>query len=143
MRSRAWVTNIVMAVAIPISITACDRFAAAPDIPTVFVMNMTGTPLTVVVYDYTTPVGGFPGIYLSPEFKLGQVSSSGSACLTFAGLATADAFALGGEDTLVAVQTRLTNTFVPRDAPGWTVTFANDTAGPIGPTATTKGCSPS
>lgn len=106
-----------------------------------------GRPLTVVVYDYSTPVMGPPGVSLSPEFDLGtvgsdlgSVGSSGTACLRFVGIKVSDAFALVGEDTVDAVATPATGTFVPQDSPGWAVTFTSITAVPTGPVKVATGC---
>jgi hypothetical protein len=97
-----------------------------------------------VVYDYSTPVMGPPGVSLSPEFDLGTVlgavGSSGTACLRFVGIKVSDAFALVAEDTVNAVATPATGTFVPQDSPGWAVTFTSITAAPTGPVKVATGC---
>ena len=122
------------------ALVACSSHATNP---TLLVMNVTSTQLAVVVYDYTVPVNGPPGIYIggSPEYTLGQVNGSGSACLTFAGVMISHAFVLLGEDSL-GVQTPATNTFVPWDSPGWTVTFTGNSTSLTGPTKVSTGCSP-
>ena len=109
--------------------------------PTLFVTNTTGMPLEIVAYDYTVPVQGVQGIFTSPEFDLGVVSAD-SGCLTLASLAVGDEFAIVGEDKQTGANTPATGTFVPQDASGWMITFANFATTPIGPLEVSKPCSP-
>jgi hypothetical protein len=109
--------------------------------PTLLVTNATGTPLEIIAYDYSTPVNGPPGIYLSPSIKVGRVNAA-SACLTLETLSVADAFALAAYDTLTSVEPQTTGTFVPQNAPGWSVTFDTFPVSPIGPVAMSKACAP-
>jgi hypothetical protein len=120
-------------------------FAACSDRdePTLLVTNATGTPLEIIAYDYSVPVNGPPGIYISPSFMLGRVNSV-SACLTLATLSVADEFALDAEEPLkgVGVETGAPRTFVPQNAPGWSVTFDTLPLGASGPVAMNNACTP-
>jgi len=126
-----------------LALAACSpkAYIAIDRHPTLLVTNGTGTPLQVVAYDYTTPVGGPPGVYVSPEFPLGRVNST-SACVTLTGLPIADEFALVAEDTLGAMDSPGSTTFVPQDSPGWVVTFDSFSRQPIGPVRLSNACSP-
>src|SRR5207249_6290709 len=86
--------------------------------------------LQVLAYDQTIQSPPPPGGW---RFALGYVSSA-SGCLTFplstpwvgngetlATLTVADAFTLTARDGLTLDETQPTGTFVPQDAPGWTV----------------------
>jgi hypothetical protein len=123
-----------------LALTACsDR-----DEPTLLVTNATGTPLVIIAYDYSIPVNGPPGIYISPSVDLGRVNSA-SACLTLATLpSVTDEFALDAEEPLkgVSVEPGAPRTFVPQNAPGWGVTFDTLPVGSSGPVAMNNACTP-
>src|SRR6267154_6717229 len=116
-----------------LALVACDSD------PTLLVTNATGRPLEIIAYDYSVPVDGAPGISLSPSFELGRANSA-TTCLTLANLSVADEFALVAYDTLTSVHFPTTGTFVPKTAPGWSVTIDTLPASPSPPVATSKAC---
>jgi len=136
-----------------LAVAACSSKAYAP---TILVVNATCNvgqcvPLQVLAYDQTIQSPSVPGGWW---FSLGLVNSS-SACLTFppsgdfrvngrsvATFTVADAFTLTARDTLLLVPTRQTATFVPQDAPGWSVAFDTFPVNPIGPVAMATACTP-
>jgi hypothetical protein len=67
--------------------------------------------------------------------------NSASACLTLANLMVADEFALAAYDTLTSVQFPTTGTFVPQNAPGWSITIDTFPT-PNAPVGINKACTP-
>jgi hypothetical protein len=136
-----------------LALTACSSKTYAP---TVFITNATCSSgpcrtLQVLAYDETVQAPPVPGGW---RFELGYVSSP-SGCLTFphstpatgngvtfATMTVADGFQLSARDVQTLVETRNTSTFVPQDAPGWSVTFDTAPVSPTGPYAMTNACTP-
>ena len=136
-----------------LALTACSSKAYAP---TVFITNATCSSgpcrtLQVLAYDETVQAAPVPGGW---GFELGYVSSA-SGCLTFphstpamsngvtlANMTVADGFQLSDRDVETLVETRNTSTFVPQDAPGWSVTLDTFPVNPTTPVAMSKACTP-